>query len=45
MSEQYGKSPCVEALEDIKRYNETEESIRVAASAAFVEERLTGEIA
>ncbi len=42
--EQYGKSPCVEAIEDIKRYNKTEESIRVAAAAAFVEERMLKEI-
>ena len=39
-NEKYGKSPCIEALETIKQYNQVEESVRVFATARFVEERL-----
>ncbi len=38
-NEQYGKSPCVEAVDLIKRWNEADESIRVYAAARFVEDR------
>ncbi len=42
-NEQYGKSPCVEAIELIKRWNEVDEVLRIAASARFVEERILNE--
>ena len=37
-NEQYGKSPAIEALEAIRFKNSVDEALRVAASAAFVEE-------
>ncbi len=38
--EQYGRSPAIESLKVIRQYNEAEESVRVAATAAFIEERV-----
>ena len=41
--ERYGKSPALSVLEDIRRFNALPETIRVAALAAFIRERLESE--
>lgn len=40
MTEQYGTSPLTKALEDIRRVNEADEAVRVAARAAFCKEKM-----
>ena len=39
MEEKHGTSPLLAAIEDVKRLNEVEESLRVAACAAFISVR------
>ena len=39
MSEQYGKSPGIEAIQAVKQYNQAIEADRVYAAARHIEER------
>ena len=40
--EEYSKSPIIEAISDIKVYNQLSKDVKVFASARFIEEKLSG---